>query len=322
MSSGACPLCLSRESRTLHEGLTDRLGLSPEPFSTRLCARCGSVRLARLPSQEELTALYPEGYTARETSRGGALRRWVSAVEMRLYYDRMYRLQSRSFRRLTGLAGGRVLDVGCGSGQRMAALSRMGFRVEGSDTSRADVEYARERFGLPAHHGVLEALPFAPESFDAVTLYNVLEHLPDPAGTLQAVRRILRPGGQVCVMVPVMDGLQARLFGRRWIEIREMPRHTFIPTTGGMAELLGRCGFEDLRSVPAEVFSLAHVMAESLVPGAVGSAASGSGALGGFLSRAAGALALLPCLPAAAAERFSGSASTKVFRGRKGGGGP
>jgi SAM-dependent methyltransferase len=291
--------------------MRDRLGLFAGTFDVLTCDACGSARLGVVPSARELQALYPEEYSIRGRRERGALLDGWARLELRLFYDRAYRSQVRAFLRLTGVRAGKLLDVGCGNGRRMAIFARHGFSVEGIDPAPGDVAYVREELGFPARCGTLRELAYPAASFDAVTFYNVLEHLPDPAETLQEVFRILRPGGVVFAVVPVIDGLQSRLFGRSWIEVREMPRHVFVPRSRALLELLQRSGFADGRAVSAGIANLAHSMAESLWPWAIGAAAYRTRPLRAVAARAVGAAVLLLCLPAAALEKCSGAAGVR-----------
>lgn len=104
--------------------------------------------------------------------------------------------------------GAAVLEAGCGTGAQTVALARRspGARITAVDVSAASLAAARARIaaagieGVAFHQGDLHALPFAPESFDHLFLCFVLEHLPDPARALAALRPLLRPGGTVTVI--------------------------------------------------------------------------------------------------------------------------
>jgi SAM-dependent methyltransferase len=97
--------------------------------------------------------------------------------------------------------GARVLDVGCGAGWSSKLLSDASYDVCGTDLTDAALEVtAGPR--LAFNVGNAMELPFEAASFDAVTTYQVLEHVPDPERALQEIHRVLRPGGIVCVVGP------------------------------------------------------------------------------------------------------------------------
>jgi SAM-dependent methyltransferase len=90
---------------------------------------------------------------------------------------------------------GRVLDIGCGGGWFLRAAADRGWTGVGVDLSPAAVRHARSTLGVDARAGALDQQGFVPGSFDLVTLWNVLEVLPDPLATLVSARALLRPGG-------------------------------------------------------------------------------------------------------------------------------
>lgn len=99
-----------------------------------------------------------------------------------------------------------VLDFGCGTGEIARALAAAGYALTGCDLSPAMIEAARARAGGPSYVLLdtdrLPALPFADSQFDAVVSSSVFEYLPDPAGQLRELRRVLRPGGWLLATVP------------------------------------------------------------------------------------------------------------------------
>jgi len=111
---------------------------------------------------------------------------------------------------LAGEAPKRVLDLGAGSGGFLAELRALGAQVVYTDLDAGVLAACRER-GFP--NGVRargEGLPFRDASFDLVCLFDVLEHIADDVHALREVRRVLRPGGHVCLHVPAHPFLFAR----------------------------------------------------------------------------------------------------------------
>jgi putative addiction module CopG family antidote len=107
-----------------------------------------------------------------------------------------------------------VLDIGCGSGFYLAALREAGWDGEGIEPGETAAQFARKHCGLPVHNSnAEEALAACRDgSFDLVTMWHVLEHLPDPAKVLAEVRRILRPGGTLMLEVPNFSSIWSVLF--------------------------------------------------------------------------------------------------------------
>jgi 2-polyprenyl-3-methyl-5-hydroxy-6-metoxy-1,4-benzoquinol methylase len=119
---------------------------------------------------------------------------------------------------------GKILDVGCGRGELVWAAKESGWDAEGIDPSSEFVSYGKKNLGVNARVGTLEDAKFPSNSFDAITLCGIIEHLYTPFETLQEIHRILRPNGWLFFDAPNEDGLYMqfgnlymRLLGRDWV---------------------------------------------------------------------------------------------------------
>ena len=137
---------------------------------------------------------------------------------------------------------GTLLDVGCHVGTFLELAERGGFEVTGIEPSRFGAEYARRRIRGTVHGGVIEDVPLHDDSFDVVTMWDVIEHLPDPASTLRAVYSALKPGGIFAVTTMDVEALFPRVAGKRWPWYMQMHLVYFSKRTLG--EMLRREGFE------------------------------------------------------------------------------
>jgi SAM-dependent methyltransferase len=147
-------------------------------------------------------------------------------------------------------AGGRALDVGCSSGAWLEVAAEHGMKAVGVELGEATASAARER-GLDVRTGTLEqALPgLSGASFDLVTFWDVLEHLPDPRHELAIAAVLLAPGGVVAASFPNVEGwyprLTYRLLARRtgvW-EYPELPVHLYDFSPSTARALFARGGF-------------------------------------------------------------------------------
>ena len=157
-------------------------------------------------------------------------------------------------------ASGRVLDVGCATGVFLAAACRDGFEGTGLDLLPSAVDYARASLGVDARLTRLEDAKFATGEFDAVTLFQVIEHVPRPAELAREVARVLKPGGTLLLTTPDRRGLLARFLGRRWFEYFNEEHLTYFEK-GSLRRLLAESGFEinSLRTEFGRSFSLGYV---------------------------------------------------------------
>jgi len=113
---------------------------------------------------------------------------------------------------------GRILDVGCASGLFLSAARKAGWNIAGVEPSENLFAKAAAALGREAelYCATLEHTPLAAGSFDAVTLWDVLEHVPQPLEFLRTCASLLKPGGHLFLNVPDLDSPEARVLGRRW----------------------------------------------------------------------------------------------------------
>jgi 2-polyprenyl-3-methyl-5-hydroxy-6-metoxy-1,4-benzoquinol methylase len=128
----------------------------------------------------------------------------VEGVDSHWWYRGRRRIVASELERLELRPGCDVLDAGCGAGQTLDDLSRLG-RVEGVhgvDMSREAVLAARRRGHINVEVSGIEHLPHDDEAFDLVTCLDVVEHTPDDVATFTELYRVTRPGGRLLVTVP------------------------------------------------------------------------------------------------------------------------
>lgn len=116
-----------------------------------------------------------------------------------------------------GVPSGRVLDVGAGYGFFLSALERAGYQGAGLEISEHAGEEARRRTKAEISvQGAEEPYPFPDDSFDAVAMFDVIEHLADYGAALAHCRRVLKPGGKIFVITLNAHSLARPILGRRW----------------------------------------------------------------------------------------------------------
>jgi SAM-dependent methyltransferase len=225
-----CPLCGSARLQTrfdLRYSWQDSQTfvpaeyLSPEmAFVLRGCQDCGFSFSSPQPNEEWLSQLYGKTSDSYFTPLG------EGSPERQAFYRRV---QTAVMER--GIEKGRVLDIGCGTGEALASW-REGFVRHGVEPSRFAAERARATAGADVHVGTLETARYPSGYFDVVTAFDVLEHLPDPRRLLQEVARVLRPGGLLVVETGNIHSLNARLAAGHWYYVR-LPGHLsfFGPST-------------------------------------------------------------------------------------------
>lgn len=142
--------------------------------------------------------------------------------------------------------GGLLLDVGCGNGEALSRMRDLGWRVRGVDPDWPAVARAWQR-GLDVKCGTIEEASFPENTFDAITLNHVIEHVSDPRGLLAECERVLKPDGILVVVTPNAKSLMAGFFKQYWRGL-ETPRHLVLYTVNAMQDLLCEAGLVPFRS--------------------------------------------------------------------------
>lgn len=162
---------------------------------------------------------------------------------------------------------GRVLDVGSAAGCILQGLVDEGWSGVGIEPNARCAEHARSQLGLDVRVGTLEQFD-SPDCFDAVTMFQVVPHLADPAAALAAAAALTRPGGLWLIETWNRDSWTARLFGRRWHEYSP-PSVLHWFSADGLTRLAARYGLHEVaRGRPRRWISAAH--AKSLLRYKVG----------------------------------------------------
>lgn len=210
-----------------------------------ICDACGLARSVPTIDDQELAELYgaveDPDYLISEEERRASFRQALEEME----------------RHLPGKKG-RVLEIGSAVGLFLEEAREKGWEVSGIEPSRWASERARRR-GLDVFTGTLEDYDPKGRTFDAVVLWDVLEHLPDPVAALRRAGALLQPGGVLAFTTVNIGGIGARLFGSRWPWLMRMHLHYF--TDRSLRELVRREGFETLQvTSQPKVLKLGYVL--------------------------------------------------------------
>jgi 2-polyprenyl-3-methyl-5-hydroxy-6-metoxy-1,4-benzoquinol methylase len=196
-----------------------------------------------LPCAAKLTRHYDESYYSE----------WVSS--QRKKRERMW---ARRLKIIEGWAEpGKILDIGCGEGLFLEVAKRGGWQVDGTEVSGHAADFASQRLQQPIFCGELWQADLAPESFDVVTLWHVLEHTTQPLQTLIAVKRLVKPDSRLVMAVPnvndiVMQVAYRMIKGRkpRLFSLRDKEIHLYHFSARTLKMLVELAGFECLSISP------------------------------------------------------------------------
>ena len=219
-SPPGCPGCgnLVEHPQVLLRG-HDRLTGAPGNFTVLSCPDCGLAFTHPRLRPEDFATYYPESYSAYEPNVSDR----PSLGERLGSLQRQAIVQLGPYRKVWQRPSGRLLDVGCGTGDLAAFFGRRGWSVAGIEPSSAAAAHARA-IGVEAVAGTLADAPWKDGEFDAILFNHSLEHIDDPARAVAVAARLLRPGGLLAIAVPNFGSWHRRLFGSAWFQL-DLPRH-------------------------------------------------------------------------------------------------
>jgi 2-polyprenyl-3-methyl-5-hydroxy-6-metoxy-1,4-benzoquinol methylase len=232
-----CPACRQTDFRCFDLGGGNRL---------RRCTACDTVSAADYVDPAEV---YVDGYMFGQAGRFGVD---VRHPTYQRYLARVADRRIAMIERATGRCGGSLLDVGSGTGEVLAAARERGWIVQGVEPERTGAQMARDR-GLDVVVSGLEESGLPERSFDVVSAFHVLEHLPDSRSFLRMLARWARPGGFVAIEVPNWRSVQRRRLRQDWSGLRP-GEHLVHFTPGTLAQTMRASGIE-----PVAVRSPAYV---------------------------------------------------------------
>ncbi|MFH0839256.1 MAG: class I SAM-dependent methyltransferase [Candidatus Omnitrophota bacterium] len=232
-----CALCDSSDYRVLYKEKKKHAGDGrfslgvPHTCYGRIvaCRRCGLVYVNPRTDREELMNQYANaldvGYSSQMELRIKTFKRQLRLIE-------------------NYIPKGRLLDVGCAAGYFLYVAQKKGWQIEGVEMSRAIAKEAEQLLGTTVRLGTVEESEFPSSYFDAVSMFDVIEHLPEPAKTLREIQRILKPGGILALNFPDISSVFAQCMRAHWWFLLEDHLYYFSP--GVLTQMLQVHGFKVL----------------------------------------------------------------------------
>lgn len=236
--TSACPACGHGRSRC---------AMTVRAFRWRRCAACRSLFVENPPPREVTAALYrDEGYFAKRRVPGAPGQVWgyQDYLGDRAHIERKFR--SVLVRVEPHVDRGELLDVGAGPGLMLAVAKRRGWEALGLEPNAWAAAYARDRLEVDVRTACLGALALERDRFGAVTMMDLLEHVPSPQESIAEAARLTRPGGLLAVLTPDAGSVVGRLMGGRWPELLRAPAHLVLFSVRGLSALVECHGYRVL----------------------------------------------------------------------------
>ncbi|GAM08242.1 ubiquinone biosynthesis O-methyltransferase [Geobacter sp. OR-1] len=233
----ACALCGSKQSSLLCETRDRHYGI-PGEFTIARCNDCGLVFLSPMPTESQLAAFYPDDFYAYQPHMSSSGIKGVLKNLLRMEIKTKDPVFSKP---------GRMLDIGCGSGQFIAEYRRLGWQVWGVEPSLKAAQFGREQYGLEIFGGTLLEAKLPSSFFDFIRSNHSFEHIPNPNETFEELRRIISPNGLLHIGVPNIDSLNAKIFGKYWWYLGA-PVHTYNYSVATLTKMAEKHGFARVRT--------------------------------------------------------------------------
>jgi SAM-dependent methyltransferase len=265
----ACPTCFSSRIVTLYESLNDRIFGVPGRWNLWRCRDCDvaflnprltpdtiadayrsyythtpaaskSIQSIRSRFREFVIRSYAKSHLGTKSTVHFAWAEWMVpwlfpglAEHVAAQYRYLPRPQPDSI----------LLDVGCGNGEFLSRVQVLGWRAVGLEFDPKACAAGSSR-GLHIVQGSVPNTSFETESFDAITMHHVIEHVHDPRSVLNELFRLLKPGGTIVLTTPNWQSYGAGFFGSSWRGL-EPPRHLVLFTPDALLRLVADIGFID-----------------------------------------------------------------------------
>ncbi|MBU0952732.1 MAG: class I SAM-dependent methyltransferase, partial [Elusimicrobia bacterium] len=195
-----------------------------------------------LPEQASLTECYQEEY----------FKPWISKLQeprLKFFVKRWEKIEKPAL-----AAKGKILDVGCGPGEFLSFAKKDGWETFGTEISAFAAAHAAKKFGLNVFTGDLREAKFPDNNFDVVTIWHVLEHMPDPSAVLKEINRIIKPSGVLVIAVPNLNNyiymLAYTVFKLKKLKLFVMGEreiHVSFFTSKTLRNLLDKTGFKIIK---------------------------------------------------------------------------
>lgn len=204
------------------------------------CERCRTAFVAPMPSNEFLGEYYSSYHVGR-----GAEGNYAQEEKMKAYHPAELALVQK----YTNNSPGRLLDLGCGKGFFLELCAKAGIDCMGLELSDTAAEFARDELGLNVQAGSIHDAKGTLGLFDTVTMWGVIEHVPDPLEILTACYEVLKPGGLLILNTGAGDDWLDRLLPGvcQWYN---PPQHLFVFSVPGLKACMSNAGFEVVDSIP------------------------------------------------------------------------
>lgn len=212
-----CPVC-ANDRFSSFASIPDHF-LTKEEFQLVKCNQCSFLFTNPRPDQSEISRYYQSdeylSHSGKKAGWLGGIYNFVRTISL----NRKHKLISKH------LSNGTILDIGCGTGEFLNFMKGKGWQTTGVEPAGNPRKYAREHYKLEIfEEDELDKLPI--EQFDVITLWHVLEHVPDLNLRIRQIKRLLKTDGLLVIALPNHESWDANFYQKFWAAW-DVPRHFY-----------------------------------------------------------------------------------------------
>lgn len=235
-----CPVCGNNSFSTFLK--TRDYFLTQTTFTLDQCNECGFVFTNPVPLLADLPKYYDSPDYLSHTADTFSLTGQVYKMFRKANIKNKYKLVNRYKQ------GKSLLDIGCGTGELLNHFNKMGWNVNGIEPNSSARSFAVKNYNIPvfAENGLDK---FDKESFDVISMWHVLEHVPDLNGRMIQLKKLVKNDGLLIIALPNLNSPDAIKYGPHWAGL-DVPRHLYHFTKDTFQTLLQKHNMELLESVP------------------------------------------------------------------------
>ena len=237
-----CPICRSTDIKNVLT-VKDHT-VSGKTFVVMECGNCTLRFTQDIPNADSIAPYYKaEEYISHTDTSKGFINKIYKFVRKRTLVKKRKLVEKQ-----TGIKQGSFLDVGSGTGSFVSEMKQHGWKVTGLEPDPDARKTANQLYDLELADSN-ELYRLTTGSFDAITLWHVLEHVHDLSAYIQQLKKLLNKNGKLFIAVPNYTSLDANTYKEYWAAY-DVPRHLYHFSPASMKSLMERNGLSILQYKP------------------------------------------------------------------------
>lgn len=230
-----CPVCEKKSQKNHIEGLDHNV--SGKKFTITECVKCGFRFTNPRPKEEYIYKYYQsKNYISHSSTKKGLINKVYHRVRYYQFYKKLKIIEQS-----TKIEKGKILDIGCGTGDFLKHMVSAGWVADGVETDNGAREVAEIKLCKKLKENL--ALIKGEDKYDVITMWHVLEHVYDVKEYLKSVCKLLKKGGVLLVGVPNCESYDAKKYKESWVAY-DLPIHLSHFRKKDIVKLSKKCNFK------------------------------------------------------------------------------